>query len=77
MIQDLVLGDLDLADIEITVTARAWHDEPFRRRLLADPKGTIEQETGVRLAPDLRLSVHEETAQHRHLVIPARPSRDD
>ena len=77
MFQDLSLGEWDLADIEVTLTARAWDDEPFRIRLLADPKGTIERETGCRLHPGLRLSVHEETPEHRHLVIPARPSRDD
>lgn len=77
MYQDLSLGEWDLADIEVTVTTRAWNDESFRTRLLADPKGTIERETGCRLHPALRLTVHEETQGHRHLVIPARPWRDD
>lgn len=77
MFQTPSLGEWDLADIEITLTARAWEDELFRARLLADPKGTIERETGWRLHPGLRLTVHEETPDHRHLVIPARPERDD
>lgn len=77
MIADLTLGEWDLADMEATITARAWADEPFRIRLVADPKGTIERETGCRLHPGLRVTIHEETLTHRHLVIPARPQRDD
>ncbi len=76
MFQDLSLNDWDLADMEATIATQAWLDEAFRQRLLADPKGTIEQETGCRLSPALRISIHEETPQHRHLVIPARPARD-
>ncbi len=77
MDHDVSLDDGDLADIEVTLTTRAWHDEPFRIRLIADPKGTIELETGRRLNPALRVSVHEETDEHRHLVIPPRPRQDD
>ncbi len=70
-------SDLNPLDLETTVVARAWHDEVFRLSLLTDPKGTIERETGLRLPEDLRISVHQETPMHRHLVIPVLPSMED
>jgi hypothetical protein len=73
MLQDRTIGDLTLDDVETTIALQAWLDMEFRRRLLTDPKGTIEAATGQRLPEDMSITVHEETSHQRHLVIPAVP----
>jgi hypothetical protein len=65
------------------VVGRAWADADFKRRLLADPAGVLEE---YDLAPPagLRVEVHEEPAwappntdDVLHLVLPPRPSEDE
>ena len=53
------------------VLAKATADEGFRERLVADPKGTVEQECGVQFPAGYRLEVHEESAATTHMVLPA------
>jgi len=77
MFQDRTVGALSLDDVETTITLQAWLDDDFRRRLIADPKSALEAATGHRLPSDLQITVHEETAAHRHLVIPPRPDFED
>ena len=55
---------------------KALKDEAFRRRLMADPKGTIEQELGTKLRDGVKVYVHEETADTFHLVLPHLPSKN-
>ncbi len=76
MFHDRTMGELCLDDVETTIALQAWLDDDFRRRLIADPKSTIEAAIGRKLPPDLRITIHEETPQHRHLVIPATPALD-
>jgi hypothetical protein len=64
-------------EVEAELTRRAWQDEAFRRALLADPSGTLEREWGVRLPEGVGLTVVEETATSRYLVLPPRPPSDD
>ena len=49
---------------------RAARDSEFRARLLANPKGAIEQEFGVTLPADHEIHVHEESYDATHLVLP-------
>lgn len=70
------------------VVGRAWADDDFKRRLLAEPAAVLEE---YDLAPPagLRVEVHEEpewappgtdavgTDDVLHLVLPARPSEDE
>ena len=53
------------------VLTKATADEGFRERLVADPKGTVEQECGVQFPAGYRLEVHEESAATTHMVLPA------
>jgi hypothetical protein len=46
-------------------------DEEFRQRLLEDPKGTLEQELGGRLAESVEVRVVEETKDTIYLVLPS------
>jgi hypothetical protein len=46
-------------------------DESFRRRLLEDPKGAVEQEFGSRLPESVEVRAVEESAQTIYLVLPS------
>ena len=53
-------GGLSRAEFERRLIQRSMEEEEFRRKLLDDPKGTLEQELGTRL-PEAAMAV-EETA---------------
>lgn len=55
------------------VVARSWADDEFRKQLLADPVSVL-RANGVEIPPNVRVEVHEESAQLSHLVIPVKPS---
>jgi hypothetical protein len=65
------------------IVARAWADDAFKQRLLADP-ARILQEYDLAPPAGLRIEVHEDpeweppsTDEVLHLVLPARPSEED
>ena len=59
------------AEMERRLIQRSLEDETFRQRLLDDPKGTIEQELGSRLAESVEVRVVEESADTLYLVLPS------
>lgn len=56
--------------VEQALIRKSLQDESFRGRLLADPKGTIEQELGKQLPANLEVRVLEETPDTLYLVLP-------
>ena len=68
---------MDTPQIQTTEELRAdllrkANDDPeFRGRLLADPGAALEAEYGVVIPKGFTLEVHEESATHRHVVLPA------
>jgi hypothetical protein len=62
--------------IEAKIVARAWQDDAFRKKFIADPKGQFEEKLGTKLADTLTISVHEEDANSLHFVIPMKPAGD-
>ncbi|MCY4441301.1 MAG: NHLP leader peptide family RiPP precursor [Deltaproteobacteria bacterium] len=52
------------------VLVKATEDEAFRASLIADPKGTVEQEYGLRFPDGYRLEVHEESETTTHMILP-------
>ncbi len=58
-------------DLERRLIQRSLEDEGFRQRLLADPKGTTEQELGGRLPEGVEVRAVEETADTVYLVLPS------
>ena len=66
------------AEVKAHIAMKAAEDDEFRARLVADPRATMEAETGLRFPADYRLHVHEESATDAHLVLPPKPelSRD-
>ena len=54
------------------VVARAWRDEAFKQRLLADPAGVL-REHGIAVPAGQQVRVVEDTDQQVHLPLPAKP----
>ena len=59
------------AEMERRLIERSLRDEPFRQRLLDDPKGAIEQELGTQLRESIEVRVVEESADTIYLVLPS------
>lgn len=55
------------------IIARAWADESFKARLLAEPRAVL-REHGLETAPEIEVKVVEDTEQVRHFVLPASPA---
>ena len=58
------------AEMREKLIGKATRDGEFRPRLIADPKGAIETEWGVKLPDGFNLEVHQETEDTAHLVLP-------
>ena len=52
--------------------AKAWTDEEFKARLLADPKAAM-KEVGMDVPEGMEVEVVESTQEKAYLVIPAKP----
>ena len=61
------------AEMECRLIGKSVEDESFRRRLIEDPKGAVEQELGTRLPEEVRVVTVEETAETIYLVLPSTP----
>src|ERR687890_406956 len=59
------------AGVERRIVQRSIEDEAFRRRLIEDPKGAVEQELGARLPEEVRVVAVKETADTIYLVLPS------
>jgi hypothetical protein len=55
------------------VVAKAWSDEDFKAKLLADPK-TVLKENGLEFPEDVELRVEETTDKIVHLFLPPEPT---
>ncbi len=53
---------------------KAQEDGDFRSHLFSDPRAAIEGEFDVTLPDGVSVSVHEESAEHVHLVLPPSPA---
>jgi hypothetical protein len=57
------------------IVAKAWQDEAFKRRLLADPAAVL-KEHGMPVPPGVQLRVLEDSDTLRHLTLPQVPSAE-
>jgi hypothetical protein len=64
-------------EVERRIIQRSVEDESFRQRLLADPKGALEEELGTRLPADVQVRAVEETEETIFLVLPSASPGDD
>ncbi len=53
------------------IVGKAGEDDGFRKALLADPAAVVAAEIGVALPAGLKFTVHEETNDELHMVLPA------
>jgi hypothetical protein len=60
-------------EMERRLIEKSLQDESFRRRLIEDPKGAVEQELGTRLPEEVRVVSVEETQDTIYLVLPSTP----
>lgn len=56
--------------LESYLVRRALDSADFRDRLLANPKETIEDETGLRFPGTVAVFIHEEKLSELHVVLP-------
>ena len=61
------------AEMESRLVDKSLRDESFRRRLMEDPKGAVEEELGTRLPEEVRVVAVEESADTVYLVLPGTP----
>ena len=59
------------AEVERRLIERSLQDEDFRRRLMEDPKGAVQEELGTRLPEGVRVEAVEETQDTIYLVLPS------
>jgi hypothetical protein len=61
------------------IIEKAWSDPAFKKQLLADPKGAIQESFKITVPSDIEVTVLEETPNQFYLVLPAEPvaSKDD
>src|SRR5262245_16660882 len=57
------------------LVARAWTDDAFKARLLAEPGPTL-AEQGFEMPLGIEVKIHESTATLVHLTLPPAPSED-
>jgi hypothetical protein len=62
------------AEMERRLIEKSVEDDGFRRRLIEDPKGAVEEELGTRLPEEVRIVTVEESADTIYLVLPGTPT---
>jgi hypothetical protein len=56
------------------IVQKAWEDEGFKQRLLADPRKAIEEATGLSIPGNIEIVAFEEGPRKLAIVIPVKPS---
>lgn len=57
------------------IVGKAWADEEFKRRLIADPKAVLREE-GIEIPDDVEVRVVENTEKVFYLSLPPKPSEE-
>ena len=60
------------SEVERRLIEKSLQDDAFRRRLMEDPKGAVEEELGTRLSEGVQVRAIQETADTIYLVLPPR-----
>ena len=58
------------------VVAQAWSDAVYKDKLLHDPRAVL-AEAGLEVPASLEIAVVEDSADKRHLVLPAAPAEGE
>ena len=54
------------------IIAKAWHDDAFKKHLIANPHAAL-KENGVDVPAGVTVKVHEDSEHTHHIVLPAKP----
>ncbi len=54
------------------IVAQAWADEPFKNRLLADPKSVL-KENGIDFPEGIKVNISEDKEDEINLTLPPKP----
>lgn len=57
------------------IVAKAWADDKFKQRLLADPAAVL-KENGLTVPAGLTVKVAEDTDKVRNLILPVNPAAE-
>jgi hypothetical protein len=55
------------------ITAKAWADDAFKKRLLSDPTNVL-KECGLAIPPGITIKMTEDTETLVHFSLPSRPN---
>jgi hypothetical protein len=58
------------------ITAKAWSDADFKRRLLSDPAGVL-KDFGLTFPPNVEVKVIEDTDTLYHFSLPPKPTAEE
>ena len=58
------------------IIAKCWSDDVFKQKLMSDPKSVL-KEQGIEVPPGLEIKTVENTAKVFHIVIPAKPTKNE
>jgi hypothetical protein len=61
-------------NLETRLIEKAWKDPEFRKQVVSDPKGMLEQQLGKKLPEKLKIYIHEEDANSLHFSVPPMPA---
>ncbi|MHA7967458.1 NHLP leader peptide family RiPP precursor [Paenibacillus sp. CAU 1782] len=61
-------------ELQNQIIEKAWADEEFKKKLIADPKAALKEAFDLDIPADINVEVLEETADTYYLVLPQSPS---
>ena len=70
------VGGADWWEEYVKVVAEAWSDQAYKERFLHDPRAVL-TEAGLEVPSSIELAVMEDSADRRHLVLPAKPEEGE
>lgn len=68
---------MSLDALKVKIIKKAWEDQEFKAKLLADPKGALLEAFGISIPQGIELKAVEETPSQYYLVIPPNPEDAD
>ena len=57
-------------EMQAHLIEKSTQDSDFRSQLIADPKGTINQEFGIEIPDNMQINIHESDLQNVHIALP-------
>ncbi|OAS16729.1 NHLP leader peptide family RiPP precursor [Paenibacillus oryzisoli] len=68
---------MSIDTLKVDIIKKAWEDEDFKARLLADPRSALQEEFGHEIPEGIELQVMAVTPTKYALIIPPKPEELD